>query len=114
MISFERAHAQDLRATFELRVRPLRGCEPWCFAVYVEGGRCWLRPRAPADPDASATISLADLLRLAVGSEGWPALLSGGRLELAGDPFLALRLPMLFRLPLGPRSTPGCNRAASR
>jgi hypothetical protein len=39
------------------------------------------------------------MIRLASGAVGWPALLSSGRLEFSGDPFLALRFPTLFRLP---------------
>jgi hypothetical protein len=43
-------------------------------------------------------VHASDLVRLAVGRAGWPALLASGRLVLSGDPFLALRLPTLFRL----------------
>jgi hypothetical protein len=39
------------------------------------------------------------MIRLVSGAIGWPELLSSGRLELTGDPFLALRFPTLFRLP---------------
>ena len=30
----------------------------------------------------------------------WPELISSGRFELSGDPFLALRFASLFRLPV--------------
>jgi hypothetical protein len=101
VIGFDRASARDLRATFELRVRFRPGRDPMPFAVCIEGEDCRVRPGAASDPGATATISAGDLVRLAIGSIGWPELLSSGRLELAGDPFLALRLPALFRLPLG-------------
>ena len=42
------------------------------------------------------------MIRLVSGSAGWPELVSGGRLELSGDPFLAIRFPSLFRLPATP------------
>ncbi|MGZ6663052.1 MAG: hypothetical protein ACXVHL_37705, partial [Solirubrobacteraceae bacterium] len=62
---------------------------------------------------AVATIALADLVRLSLGLVGWPKLMSCGRLELSGDPFLALRFPLLFRLPAEPRITrPRPNPAA--
>jgi hypothetical protein len=41
-----------------------------------------------------------DLILLASGAVGWPELLSSGRFELTGDPFLALRFASLFRLPV--------------
>ena len=40
-----------------------------------------------------------DLIRLVSGAVGFPQLLASGRLELAGNPFVALRFPGLFRLP---------------
>ena len=58
---------------------------------------------APPNPGATVTVQPGDLLRLAVGSVGWPQLLAAGRLELTGDPFLALRFPGLFRLRSAPR-----------
>jgi hypothetical protein len=39
------------------------------------------------------------MVRLVSGAVGWPELLSNGRLVMSGDPFLALRFPILFRLP---------------
>jgi hypothetical protein len=104
VIRFDRARAQDLQAVFALRVRLAPRRRPVVFELRVEHGHWRVRPGAPAAADATATIGARDLGRLAVGSTGWPELLSSGRLELAGDPFLALRLPMLFRLPVGSRA----------
>ncbi len=39
------------------------------------------------------------MVRLVTGDAGWPELLAERRLELSGDPFLALRFPSLFGLP---------------
>ena len=91
--------AHDLDATFELRVRDPRGAEPDRFELRVLEGRCQVRSGAARDPGAVATLGADDMIRLASGAVGWPALLANGRLELSGDPFLALRFPMLFRLP---------------
>lgn len=108
MIGFDASRAQDLDATLEVRIRPLRRRRPVPLTVRIESGRFSVRPGAPAKPGATATIAAGDLGRLAIGTVGWPALLSSGGLELSGDPFLALRLPLLFRLPAkGPRRSRG-------
>ena len=54
----------------------------------------------PSSPAARATIGSDDLILLATGAASWPELLSSGRFELTGDPFLALRFASLFRLPV--------------
>lgn len=96
---FDPDAAGDLNATFELRVRDPRGGEPARFALHIEQGRCEVHPGPARDPGACATFSADDLIQLVSGAAGWPQLLSSGRLELSGDPFLALRFPNLFRLP---------------
>jgi predicted lipid carrier protein YhbT len=101
MIWFDRQSASDLTATFALRIRV--GRRPVCFGLHVDQGRMRVSRRAPANAGASVTAHAADLLRLASGEVGWPQLLAAGRLELTGDPFLALRFPGLFRLPSAPR-----------
>jgi hypothetical protein len=98
---FDRSQAKGLDATVELRIlvhrRRVR------VAITIADGACKARPGPAPDAGASATISLADLIRLEVGDVGWPQLLSRGRFDFAGDPFLALRLPALFRLPANAR-----------
>jgi hypothetical protein len=96
---FDPRAATDLEATFELRVRDRRGREPACFELLVCNGRCQARPGHAANHQATATIGADDMIRLASGGVGWPELLSTGRLELTGDPFLGLRFPNLFRFP---------------
>jgi hypothetical protein len=109
VIWFDRKSAHDVTATFALHVRI--GRRRVSFGVRVEQGRMRISPGAPADPGAIATLYLRDLLRLATGATGWPQLLAAGRLELAGDPFLALRFPGLFRLPSAPRRSGGRRHA---
>lgn len=101
MIWFDPESARDLNATFALRVRLARRLVP--FGLHIEEGRMKLSRGVPRDPGATVTAEARDLLRLVSGSVSWPELLAAGRLELTGDPFLALRFPGLFRLPSAPR-----------
>jgi hypothetical protein len=101
VIAFDRRSARHLTATFELRVRILRGRRGVPFVMRIDAERRRLHPGAPADPGAIAAIDAWDLVRLGLGLAAWPQLLSSGRLELSGDPFLALRLPTLFKLRAG-------------
>ncbi len=100
MIWFDRAAARELTATLELRVR--FGSRPRSipFALRIEQGRLRIRPGAPDGAAATATVGAGDLLALGLGRAAWPQLMSSGHLELSGDPFLALRFPTLFRLPV--------------
>jgi hypothetical protein len=99
-LRFDREQAHDLEATFELRLRDRRGRAPARFALRISGGGCEVRRGPAPEPGAAATLAFSDLIRLATRRAGWPELLSSGRLELTGDPFLALRFPALFRLPV--------------
>jgi putative sterol carrier protein len=102
VIWFDRQSAQDLTATFALRVR--LGRRPVSFGLHVDQGRMRVSRGAPQNPGATVTVQMRDLLKLASGAVGWPQLLAAGRLELTGDPFLALRFPGLFRMPSAARS----------
>ena len=94
------APQDGLRATFELSIRDPAGREPARFALAVADGDCRVRTGAADRPAARATLAADDLIRLAGGAASWPELLSSGRFELSGDPFLALRFASLFRLPV--------------
>jgi hypothetical protein len=98
-VRFDSRAAGDLDATLELRIRDPSGGEPARFALVIAHGRCEVRPGPAPEAGAGATIGADDIVRLASGAIGWPELLSSGRLELSGDPYLALRFPNLFRLP---------------
>ena len=50
--------------------------------------------------EAAAPDPSRRLAELAGGAVTWPQLLSSGRFQLTGDPFLALRFASLFRLPV--------------
>jgi SCP-2 sterol transfer family len=84
---------------FELRIRNPRGLEPDAFTIVVADRRCTV-VRGPAHAACvTVTIGADDLVRLVSGDVGWPALLSRGRLVIAGNPFLALRFVRMFGLP---------------
>jgi hypothetical protein len=95
---FDAAAAHDLEATLELAIR--HHSRPASYALAIAGAHCSVRPGAPPRPQARATIGADDLILLAGGAVTWPQLLSSGRFELTGDPFLALRFAGLFRLPV--------------
>lgn len=95
---FDAAAAQDLDATLELAIR--HDSRPASYALAITGAQCSVRPGPPDRANARATIGADDLIRLAGGAVTWPQLLSSGRFQLTGDPFLALRFASLFRLPV--------------
>jgi hypothetical protein len=98
-LRFDPVAAGDLAAVFELRVRDPGGGEPAKFALTVSGGCCSVTRGPAARANASVTVGADDVIRMVSGAVAWPALLATGQLELAGDPFTALRFPQLFRLP---------------
>jgi len=95
---FDATAADDLEATLELAIR--HHARPASYALAISGPRCAVRPGAPDRANARATIGADDLILLAGGAATWPQLLSSGRFQLTGDPFLALRFASLFRLPV--------------
>ena len=99
VIWFDRQSARGLTATSscESGRAPTRGTGAVAAdrrrAVAVRAGRAGAppaRPRRSAPPICCGSGS---------ARSAWPQLMSSGRLELSGDPFLALRFPSLFRLP---------------
>ncbi len=95
---FDAAAADDLDATLELSIR--HESRPASYALAIAGARCTVQRGAPERAHARARIGADDLILLAGGAVTWPQLLSSGRFELTGDPFLALRFASLFRLPV--------------
>ncbi len=90
----------DLEATFELAIRDPRGRAPTRFELEIAGQSCSVRAGAAQRPGARALVGSDDLILLTSGAASWPELLSSGRFELTGDPFLALRFASLFKLPV--------------
>jgi hypothetical protein len=112
---FDAAAAQDLDAVFELAIRH-DGRPSTSYALTITGGGCSVGTGAPERAHARAAIGADDLIRLAGGVVTWPQLLSGGRFQLTGDPFLALRFASLFRLPvvLEPATAAGTGTGTGR
>lgn len=100
---FAPEQARDLAAVLELRVLPVRGRPPVRLSLQIADGRCRVGAGGAPGSAAGATVGLEDMLAMVAGRVGWPELLSDGRLELSGDPFLALRFPLLFKLPVSGR-----------
>ena len=93
---FDAGQAEGIDASIELRLG-IRGRLAF-LTLRIADHTCTVLPGPAADASAAAMIGLADLIRLVIGDIGWPQLLSQGRFQLSGDPFLALRLPVVFRL----------------
>ncbi len=91
---FDPIAAGDLDAIFELRLADVDAR----YAIQVSGGQCQVARGAAPEAGARLTIATGDLLRLVSGVAQWMELLAARRLELTGDPFLALRFPQLFGL----------------
>jgi hypothetical protein len=97
---FDPTVADGLEATIEIAIRDPDGGSPACFALAITGERCAVRRGSDPGAAARAVVGADDLIRLAGGAATWPELISSGRFELSGDPFLALRFASLFRLPV--------------
>jgi alkyl sulfatase BDS1-like metallo-beta-lactamase superfamily hydrolase len=97
---FDAAAAGDLDATIELAIRDPQERPPRCFALAIADSRCQVQPGHEPRAGARAVVSADDLIALVRGRVTWPELISSGRFELSGDPFLALRFASLFRLPV--------------
>ena len=95
---FDGGAAEDLDATLELTIR--HHSRSASYALAIADARCSVRPGPPERANARARIGADDLILLAGGAVTWPQLLSSGRFELTGDPFLALRFASLFGLPV--------------
>ena len=98
---FDPEAAGDLDASFELRIPDPHGGDPDVSSVIVAERRCRIVPGPGPTARVAVTAGADDLVRMASGEVGWPQLVSAGRMVLWGDPFLALRFPLLFGLPPG-------------
>lgn len=97
-LKFKKSVGGDIDGVLELRLIDPRGGEPDRIQLAMKNGRCRGRRNGTARPDATATMHISDLIRLAVAcvEAGW--LTNDGRVTLSGDPFLFVRFPAAFGL----------------
>lgn len=95
---FVPAAADGFDGTIALCIRSRNGGPPARYEIRVAHGRCTVRRVAVPAVGTTITVAGSDLVRLAGGAAAWPRLLGEGRLEIEGDPFVALRFPALFGL----------------
>lgn len=98
---FDPGRAEDLEATLELRVRRRNGDGVTPLGLRISRGELHVSSGPAPSAGAAVELGVEDIVRLAAGTVGWPELISAGRMTMTGDPFLALRLLSLFRLPAG-------------
>ncbi len=100
-LQFRRGAASDAHGVVELRLRDPRGGHD-AVEVTLDNGRCLVQRRPSERPTATLSVGLADMIRMATGAVGVPALLQGGRLQVNGDLFLIMRFPTFFGMPTRP------------
>lgn len=98
--------ARDVEAVIDYRIGGRRegGEDHW--QASIAGGRCHITDSAEAAADVSLKLDAASFLKLVTGNATGPQLFLLGRLEIAGDLALAMRLPSLFRIPGPPGRQP--------
>lgn len=93
---------EPLSGVLELKLRNPSGAAADPFGIAFDGDGCRVSRGCRVRPDASVTISLADMVRLGSGAVDPGKFLAGGigagRIGLVGDPFLMLAFPNLFGL----------------
>lgn len=97
-MQFVPAAAEGFDGTIALCVRSRNGGPAARYEIRVARGRCAVRRVAAPAAGTTITVAGSDLVRLAGGAAAWPRLMGEGRLEIEGDPFVALRFPALFGL----------------
>ena len=95
---FDPAAAAGVDTVIEWKIRGTADAPEDRYQVIVRNGTCRIRRGGTDKPAVTFTIGAANLLRLATGAAQWQRMLADGSLQIAGDPFAALRLPKLFRL----------------
>ena len=93
---FAAEHANGVDAVIELRVNESRGGPEVRFRLQISDNE--LQVSRGTAPEARAWLSggLNDFVLIASGATPWTELLASHRLELGGDPFTALRVPVLL------------------
>jgi hypothetical protein len=93
---FDASMARDLDVVLELRIFASPGGGEVRYGLWVSHGALTIRRGAPNDARAWVGGALGDLILVVAGSVPWTEMLATGRLQLGGDPFMALRVPGLL------------------
>jgi putative sterol carrier protein len=88
--------AGDLEATFQF---DLTGEEGGTWSLSMAGGQCMVREGATENPDVTLTMEASDYVAMIRGELNTVAAFMAGKVKLAGDMKLAMRLPDLFQRP---------------
>lgn len=97
-LKFRKSVGGDIDGVLELRFIDPRGGAADRVQLVMRNGRCRGSRGGSARPDATATMRLADLVRLGAGAADGGWLAHDGRVVLSGDPFLFVRFPSAFGL----------------
>ena len=95
---FDPEAAGDLDAVAAFRIEPGARGGGERYEATIREGRCTVGRGQSAEPQVTFTLSAGDLLRMATGAVEWTDLLGDRRMDLAGDPFVALRILAVFGL----------------
>ncbi len=66
--------------------------------LVIEDGAAAVLHGQPRRPHVTIVLDGVDFVLLATGNASGPALFVEGRLEIDGDPWLAMRMPRLFAI----------------
>ena len=89
----DREAARGFTGKLELRIRPDDS-----YQLDFVDGECTVRRGSNGAAQATVTVGAADLARLVAGKVTWYRLVGAGRMELDGDPYVAVRFPKLMGL----------------
>ncbi len=93
---FSKSVGKDIAGVLEFRLVDPAGGEPDRIQLVMKNGRCRGVRNGALRPDATATVHIADLVRLGAScvDAGW--LVADGRVVVTGDPFLFISFPGAF------------------
>jgi putative sterol carrier protein len=87
--------ARDLKATFQFE---LTGAGGGTWSLSMADGQCAVQEGAVDTPDVKLTMDANDYVAMSRGELNAVAAFMAGKIKLAGDMGLAMRLPDLFQL----------------
>jgi predicted lipid carrier protein YhbT len=86
------------RAVIEWHLTGRTDGKPDVRQLLIEDGAAADLDGQPREPDLTLSLDAVDFLLLATGNAPGTALFVEGRIDVDGDPWLAMRLPRLFAL----------------